>query len=295
MKVTLYAQKLKNLHPWLYKLGAQAWIDYKFPRHLFIETTAACNLRCDYCPRTRINNHMDFDVFRAIIDESSRYGARSFSLHLFGEPFLYPKIFEAIHYIKEKNRKHTILLTTNGTLVERYLDRIIDSGIDKLIWSWRPETKFSKETKERLTKWGRLTVRMIKGVTPQNAFEEWGNHPGLEIRELHNYGGDISLEKFGVSSTAGKRWPCYHLWYAPAVSWNGDLLICCSDPHKKEVLGNIRDMTISDAWQKLSKIRESHLKGRFEGICKGCDVWKSYPPHHFSWQYTTSSSSENSI
>lgn len=292
--ITDYAQILKKLPSWIYKAAAQSWIDKDFPRHLFIETTAACNLSCDYCPREKNKSHMDFELFKRLVVEASLYGSRSFSLHLFGEPLLYPKAFEAIEFIKQCNKAHTILLTSNGTLFERYCGKICNSGITKLIWSWRPEAKFSEETKRKLKKWGRLTVRMIKGVTPQSAFEEWANWPNLEIRDLHNYGGEIERQKFGLNAIAGKRYPCYHLWYAPAVAWNGNLLMCCSDPHQKEVLGKFPTLSISQAWKKMNGIREAHLKGQFTGICEKCDVWKSYPNIFFGWQHTGSSSSENS-
>lgn len=235
---------------------------------------------------------MSFDLFQEIIDEASEYGPRSFSFHLFGEPLLYPYFFQAVEYTKKSNPKNTVIITSNGTLFNRYVDGIISSGIDKLIWSWRPEAKFSKETKERLRRWGKLTVRMIRGVTPQSALDEWGRWPNREVRELHNYGANIDLLQFVAkkqfSTTAknvdSKRWPCYHLWLAPAVAWNGNLLICCSDPHQKEILGRFPEMSVAQAWQKISTIREAHLRGEYSGICKDCDVWKTYPDLFFGFQ-----------
>src|SRR5258708_3002683 len=112
--ITKNTSILKKLPTVLYKTADQLYIDKNFPRHIFIETTAACNLSCDYCPREKRNDHIDFKLFKTIVDECSQYGPRSFSLHLFGEPLLYPFILDAIQYIKIKNRRHTILLTTNG-------------------------------------------------------------------------------------------------------------------------------------------------------------------------------------
>ena len=80
--VTPYAQIAKRLPSPIFKLGAQAFIKKDYPRHLFIETTANCNLSCSYCPRERESSDMDFGLFRKIVDEASGYGSRSFSLHL---------------------------------------------------------------------------------------------------------------------------------------------------------------------------------------------------------------------
>lgn len=198
---------------------------------------------------------------------------------------LYPKIWEAIEYIKTSNKKNTILLTSNGTMFERFIDRIEQSRVDKLIWSWRPEAKFSEETKERLRRWGKLTVRLIREAVPENEIKKWESWPKVEIRGLHNYGGEISLEKFGVSPTnGGTKYPCYHLFLAPAIAWNGKFLMCCSDPHQREVFGDINTETIAESWKRVDVVRQSHLKGRHEGICKDCDVYKSYPDLFFKFQ-----------
>lgn len=282
---TTHAEILKRLPSWAYKLAGQMYIDHSFPRHIFIETTASCNLSCSYCPREKVNKHMEWSLFKRIVDEARDYGPRSFSLHLFGEPLLYPKIWEAIEYIKTANKKNTILLTSNGTMFERFIGDIERSRVDKLIWSWRPEAKFSEETKERLRKWGKLTVRVIREVVPEEAQKEWENWPNLEVRGLHNYGGEISLEKFGVKDVSvGTRHGCYHLWLAPAVAWNGKFLMCCSDPHQREVFGDINTETIAESWKRVEVVRQAHLKGRYEGICKNCDVYKSYPDLFFKFQ-----------
>jgi len=278
--ITSNANLIKKLPKWAYKSAARAWIDKVYPRHLFIETVATCNLSCSYCPREKIKGEMEFGLFQSIVEEASKYGRRSFSLHLFGEPLLYSKWFDAIQFIKKKNNKHTVLLTTNGTLIERgdNLDKLIKSGVDQVLWSWRTEAKFSELTKERLKKWGKFRVRFIKEVTPKEEFAKWKNWKNREERSLHNYGGNVDLLPYGVQNTE-KRWPCYHLWLAPAVSWNGDILICCADPHKKEVLGNFQNHTVHEVWtgSKLYEIRQSHLRGEYKGICEKCDVWKAYP------------------
>ena len=290
MNATLQAPWLKRLPPFLYKLGAQAWIDREYPRHLFVETTASCNLTCSYCPREDRRDHMDWSLFTRIIDEATLYGPRSFSLHLFGEPTLYPHWVEAIRYIQQSHRRHTVLLTTNGTTLNARVDDLVQANPDLVLWSWRPEAKFTPETKEKLRRWGRFRVRFIAEVTPQEAYTEWAEWPNTEGRVLHSYGGNIDLTRFRSSSPAlpqpGKRWPCYHLFLAPAIAWNGNILMCCADPHHKDILGHFPEMSVAQAWRspKLQAIRESHLQGNYRGICESCDVWKQYPDLFFSWQ-----------
>jgi len=223
---------------------------------------------------------MDFELFKSIIREASKYGRRSFSLHLFGEPLLYPQFSLSLEFIQRMRKDHTVLLTTNGTLINSFVDTIVKSNVSQVLWTWRKEAKFKPETKEKLRKWGKFRVRFIEEVTPPEAYEEWKDWKNVEGRKLHNYGGNIDVMGSKTESSS-KRWPCYHLWLAPAIAWNGNFLMCCADPHQKEVHGNVQTSTIAECWQTLNEVRESHLKGEFKGICEKCDVWKSYPNMFF--------------
>ena len=284
MRLTKWTTLARKLPSPLFKLGAQAFIDYTFPRHIFIETTANCNLSCEYCPREKRKENMDFNLFKSIIDECSNYGPRSFSLHLFGEPLLYPHILEAIQYIKNKNRRHTILLTTNGTLLNRFIDDIVKLGVDKIIWSYR-RNNFTDHTKAMLKKHG--LIRLLLEETPPEEFKEWSKYPQVEIKHLHNYGGKIDTTKWGIKDESSDRWPCYHLFLAPAVRFNGEITICCNDPNGAESFGvygynlNIHNFWTSD---RLNSIRDSHLSGQYKGLCVGCNSYKAYPDIFFGFQ-----------
>jgi len=298
--ITKHAQILKKAPSWLYKAGAQLWKDEVYPRHLFLETTSNCNLRCPYCPREQIQDDMDFRLLQKVVEEATQYGPRSFSLHLFGEPLLYPHIAKAIRYVKAKHKKHTVLLTTNGTELNRQAGEILAAGVDKIIWSWRPEAKFTPATLSLLRASGKFYPRLIDGVVPQRAWEQWKQWPQVEVRRLHNYGGNIDTSRWksksGVRPASGSRvdlkspsqdrWPCYHLWLAPGVSWDGNLLLCCADPHQKEKLGSITQTTLANLWQgrDLAKKRQEQMAGEYTGICEKCDVWKDYPDIWYSWQ-----------
>lgn len=288
MQLTKWTGLARKLPSPIYKLASQLYVDYEFPRHIFIETTANCNLSCEYCPREKIREDMDFELFKRIVDEASNYGARSFSLHLFGEPLLYPKIMEAINYIKAKNRRHTILLTTNGTVLNKFAKRLLESGVDRIIWSWRRlPNEFSSETVEVLKRIG--MVRLLIEETPKEEFEKWKTFPRVEIKHLHNYAGQIDTSKWGIKNDDSKmvRYPCYHLWLAPAVRFNGEITICCNDAHGLEVLGRYSSsFKLMDAWMgsHMQSLRQSHMKGEYKGLCANCNVWKTYPDIFFGWQ-----------
>ena len=228
---------------------------------------------------------MDFELFKQIINECSEYGPRSFSLHLFGEPLLYPNIIEAIEYIKSKNRRNTVLLTTNGTLLNKFVKRILAVGTDRIIWSYR-KNNFNSESLDALKKIG--LIRLLIEETPKEEFEKWSKFPRVEIKHLHNYGGQIDTTKWGLENNKEMdRYPCYHLWLAPAIRWNGDITICCNDASGREVIGSyLLGNSLSNYWKSgvLTKMRQGHLKGEYKGLCTNCNVWKTYPDMFFSFQ-----------
>lgn len=274
--LTKFTDLARKLPSPIYKAAAQAYIDYDFPRHIFIETTAACQLNCEFCPREKRNEHMDFELFKQIVQECSQYGARSFSLHLFGETLLYPKILEAISYIKEQNRNHTVLLTTNGVLLNRFIDELLRVKVDKIIWSWR-KNNFTDETKQKLRKVG--LIRFLLEETPEGEIEKWEGFK-KEVKHLHNYGGNIDVNKWGMVNELPKRYPCYHLWLAPAVRWNGEIVECCNIPKTGDsVIAKYGERTLAEVWRgkEIRELRENHKKGIYPGACSNCSSWQAYP------------------
>ena len=104
----------------------------------YIELTNACNFNCSFCPSTvskRAPRHMDFSLFKRIVDEISDKGITdTLAYYLLGEPLLYPRIFEAIEYAKGKGLK--VEITTNGSLLkDDCVKELVNRGLDILVIS----------------------------------------------------------------------------------------------------------------------------------------------------------------
>jgi MoaA/NifB/PqqE/SkfB family radical SAM enzyme len=104
----------------------------------YIEVTNACNFNCDFCPSTvskRNPQHMDFSLFKKIVDEISDEGITdTLAYYLMGEPLLYPQIFEAIEYAKERGLK--VEITTNGSLLtDAVIEELVNRELDILVIS----------------------------------------------------------------------------------------------------------------------------------------------------------------
>jgi radical SAM protein with 4Fe4S-binding SPASM domain len=110
-----------GLHPW--------------PRLVFWETTAACNLTCSHCRRTDVADEVSPDELSGqeaerMIDELSAWG-RTILVFSGGEPLMRPDIFHLMSYASEKGL--IVALATNGTLIDQDLaKRIRECGVDRV-------------------------------------------------------------------------------------------------------------------------------------------------------------------
>jgi len=105
---------------------------------LHIEVTNHCNFSCEFCPdfkMKREKNFMDFGVLKKILNEVAEEGiVRLVLFHVMGEPFLYPRLLEAIKYAAGKNIDTCI--TTNGSLLTaELLAKMIEAGTSSVILS----------------------------------------------------------------------------------------------------------------------------------------------------------------
>jgi MoaA/NifB/PqqE/SkfB family radical SAM enzyme len=62
---------------------------------------------------------------------------------------------------------------------------------------------------------------------------------------------------------------CHHLYNYLAVLWNGDVTTCCHDIAGKNILGNLKEESLSEVWHgnKIEALRK-------RGFCIGCELWQ---------------------
>lgn len=96
----------------------------KFKR-IYIEITNQCNLTCDFCATSnRPKRTMSVDEFNRIC-EQIRFFADFIYLHVQGEPLLHPQLDEILQIANNYDLK--VQLVTNGTLIEKRFDLLLDS------------------------------------------------------------------------------------------------------------------------------------------------------------------------
>ncbi len=294
----------------LWRETAVQHIKTEFPLHLDIEVTSYCNLACPMCPRThRVelgkweNRMMKFETFKKIIDEGAPKGLRAINLNNFGESFYNKNLVKMIAYAKSKGVLD-VMLHTNGTVMDDKLaEDVINSGLDRVIFSLdsiskeiyekiRVNAKF-EETVEKVKIFFRTRkkmraekpiirvsmVRMKENDHEAKNFEKfWGPYADeITYTDYRNQDGLDKVDRYISERKENKSYACPALWQRMTINVTGEITACCRDAGKRLTLGNLdnSNSNLTDVWngKKLKEARDLHenKKAYLIDACNGCD------------------------
>lgn len=124
----------------IHRLGAKlmpsipwSFFRWPLPRYVIIEPTNFCNLHCPLCPTNttmkRQRGMMDIATYRQIMEElSSHLGYVAFNFA--GEPTLNKQLFKMVKFAEDLGV--STYVSTNTTIIDRYLDEIFTSKLSHL-------------------------------------------------------------------------------------------------------------------------------------------------------------------
>ncbi len=291
---------------WAYSIKRSVRLSY-MPYRLWIEPTSHCNLKCRMCPNKSLDNDqlglMEFELYKKIIDESCHF-VHDINLHHRGESLLHPKIFEMIEYAKTKDV--VVRLHTNASVLNNKKGlELIGSGIDLVSFSfdgidketyegYRIGAQF-EETLNNISDFLLLKKRLNK-KQPFTVLEliDFSNIDGdykldrlsyfmdqfrglplnrVIVKKPHNFAGSVNIS---VDEADSHYSPCTFLWHSLIIFWNGDILPCTQDFYGELSLGNIKDMSLKEAFnsQAIVSLREKALSGDLMHVspCADCNM-----------------------
>jgi len=268
-------------------------------KYLMIEPTNVCNLRCPVCPRGNSfyeNNQgfMSFQNFKKIVRPVKDL-IENVNLWGFGEPFLAPDIMRMIDYAGENNIFVTIHTNANA-LNKKIMDRfrknyrarisfsidgltqktygyyrrggnpkkVLDNlsylvGIKKkynlyrteIVWQFLINNRNEREVpyvKEAAKKIGVDRLR-LKTINASKKYKEFIPKNEKYQREKDD---KIKAKKCGFIDPG-----------IPTVLWNGDVVVCCQDYKKDNIMGNVFKENLSDIWDsdRYQKFRKDYKEG----------------------------------
>ena len=100
------------------------------PTELTLEATTACNLRCPLCPThetPRGYRYLTPVQVKAIL-ESTAAPIKRVGFHMLGEPLMNKQLFALVRICADRGIK--TYFSTNGMLVDRYVEDIFSSGLN---------------------------------------------------------------------------------------------------------------------------------------------------------------------
>lgn len=280
-----------------------------FPIHLDIEATSNCNLLCTMCPRTEMVNEGTFwkvkpfnlELYKKIIDEGASKGLKSIKYNILGEPTLNRNLIDMIKYAKDKGIVDVMFNTNATTLTEKKSRELIESGLDKLFFSFdspyedqynkiRVNADYNKvlnnikrfhEIREEMNSVTPLTrismVRMPENEQAWNDFRDLFS-PIVDIVSWVDY-----IEHTNTRDTSievkDNTFCCPQLWQRMFIHPDGVVTICCVDSggSRKIQIGKYDGTnTIEELWNsaRYNSIRKLHIEGKINKmeICRNCHL-----------------------
>lgn len=263
----------------------------------YVEITNICNRNCSFCPGTvRAHRRMTIDEFTHICNELLPLTEYIY-FHVMGEPLTHPDLPEFVRYGTEHGFKCAI--TTNGTLLDRCGDALIDAGVYKVSLSVHSFEENDEEGQrkyldslcnfaDKASKRGVLTVFRLwnrghdegkNDITLdflKNRFTEewsWGSR-GARIRnKLHLEYGDRFTWPDRDAEEGDSSVFCYGLRDHFGILSDGRVIPCCLDREGVITLGNVYDTPLAEI---LDSERAKNILEGFdrrhatEELCRKC-------------------------
>jgi len=230
---------------------------------------------------TRPQGEMSDELFHKIIKEGKEMGANQFLPFLNGEPFMFPRIWEWLDYMKDVR----VYLFTNAELMD--VDRIIKykniryicCGINaatkethkKIMRGPDYDTVVSKV--KELIKKAPFKVFVSMVVVNDNKHEAklfktiWGKH--AVFGDFKNWGG---ARHDKMEKKSANRVPCVSLMHSLSILWDGRVVPCCLDFDGKQIIGDANKQSLKQIWEQSAWMRDQHRKFNFNMVpCKECN------------------------
>ncbi|WP_195987514.1 radical SAM protein [Clostridium sp. D53t1_180928_C8] len=252
-------------------------------KKVYIEITNVCNLSCNFCPKTkRKYKFMNKEEFTYILEQVKPFTDHIY-FHLMGEPLLNENIE---YFLKESRDKGLhVNLTTNGTLLNKVGDKIINSNAVRQVNISLHSFEANKKTVELEEYLNSVTDFIIKARENSNiicAIRLW-NMDTEDLKGENNLNKEIlkmieeNLElKFSLSEKLQEsnkiklkdkvylnmaekfQWPdikidtlgenvfCHGLRNQIGILADGTVVPCCLDSDGNLELGNVFSKTLKE-------------------------------------------------
>lgn len=264
---------------------------------VYVEITNICNMNCSFCHgHSRKMRRMTEQEFARILDQLSDQ-TKYIYYHLMGEPLTHPELPLFLRMAGERGFRS--IITTNGTLLAKHGQTLIDAGVHKVSISLHSFEDGSDQAYERYLSEVAAFADAASRTGMIIVFRLWnrghdGGRNDLALSYLQSH-----LEGEWAENTRGYRvrdklflewgdrfaWPdkdapiqgeqvfCYGMRDHFGILCDGSVVPCCLDSEGTITLGNIFEEEIADI---LATPRAKAIPAGFdrriasEELCRRC-------------------------
>jgi len=282
------------------------------PFVIYLEPCGFCNLKCKFCPYTLHSKELQRDVmslelFHKIVHDIQAFPDKLKMLRVCGngETLMNKNIVQMLQYAWDIKIANKIQLVTNGTLltselindIPKYTDMIVISieglstedylNISGVAINYDEFVKNVAALYKSCDKNDCILHLKINNLAVDTKerkdcfFSDFDEHcHEIDIENIvplfpdMDYYSSKDTFRFDDGTTLTKRTVCPQIFKSMQISANGDVVPCCVDWKRVNLLGNVRDASLVDIWNgsAVRQLQNTHLAGnRFNiPLCQNC-------------------------
>ncbi|MCX6325693.1 MAG: radical SAM/SPASM domain-containing protein [Bacteroidia bacterium] len=258
------------------------------PVSISAELTNNCNLHCPECSSgsgqmQRDRGFMDIELFNMVMKGIGTY-LYNVNLYFQGEPMLHPLFFS---FVRNSRNTHTVVSTNGHFLSEENSEKLVKSGLSKLIISL---DGIDQDTYSAYRINGSVNT-VLDGIrNVADAKMRYNSPLKIEIQFLVNrlnenqipqirqmaarVKASLSLKSMQVinKEDIGSWLPlngrfrrykmknreyiiknslpnrCARLWFNPVITWDGKVIPCCFDKNAEYAMGDLNHDSFREIW-----------------------------------------------
>lgn len=259
-------------------------------KKIYVEITNICNLNCPFCSiDNKVKKEMSLEEFERVLNQINDYTDYLY-LHVKGEPLIHSHFEDVLKLCKKYNKQ--VNITTNGTLLEKRLNSLIDNvrQVNISLHSLIDDNKLFN-----ILKCGDV----LSKNNIQVVYRFWINKKDKNIDKIFKYynvdkklieNNNIKLkENMYLNKDEEFIWPnldneiisksgrCYGLNTHLGILSDGTVIPCCLDSGGVINLGNIYKQDFKDILnsERYLNMKKGFLNNKLnEELCQKCDFRK---------------------
>lgn len=281
------------------------------PLVVYLEPSGYCNLKCGFCPHGVAGSAlkkdiMSLELFKKLMEDLSGFPQRVKLLRVCGngDPLMNKALLPMLEYAHERQVVQRVELLTNGVLLTPGLARNLPRFLDRIVFSieglsadgYQRICGTKIDFPQLLDNLDALYASKYECVVHIKIHHQAVPTEDKEKQFLKLFGDrcdQIFIEKLvpmwpqldSAFSSNEFRWGnrkvikrkvCAQIFKGVQVQADGDVVPCCVDWKRVNMLGNIGNKPLHDIWNgtKLRKLQLEHLSGNKGELepCKDCTM-----------------------